>query len=430
MRNLEIKVNNVTRVEGHGNILVNVKDGEVKEARLDIVESPRFFEVMLQGRPCTDAAWITSRICGICAVSHTTASLRATEDAFGIKISEQTRLLRRLIFNGEMLQSHILHIFFLVAPDLFGVGSVVPLAGTHGEVVKMALRLKRLANDLCAVVGGRHVHPVAMAINGFTKLPGEAALLEVRGRLVEARADLDATVELFSGLKFPDFTRETEYISLESKDIYEFIEGDVKSSDGYIFPYKQYRVHIKETVVPTSTTKHVKANRDSFMVGALSRFNNGHAHLHPKAAEAAERLGLTAPCFNPFMINVAQLVETVHCLEDSITLIDTILGRGMKAEVTSFKPIAGRGVGIVEAPRGLLIHDYTYDEGGRITDANCIIPTGQNLRNIDMDLRAIVPSIIDRDDAFITNRLKMLVRAYDPCISCSTHDIEIDFKRS
>ncbi len=430
MRNLEIKVHNVTRVEGHGNIMVNVKDGEVKEARLDIVESPRFFEVMLKGRPCTDASWITSRICGICAVSHTTASLRATEDAFGIKISEQTRLLRRLIFNGEMLQSHILHLFFLVAPDLFGVGSVVPLAGTHGEIVKMALRLKRLANDLCAVVGGRHVHPVAMAINGFTKLPDVSSLMDVGVRLVDARADLDTTLKLFSCLKFPEFTRETEYISLESKGIYELIEGDVKSSDGYVFPYKQYKEHIKETVVPTSTTKHVSANRDSFMVGALSRFNNGHTRLHPKAVAAADRLGLSAPCFNPYKINVAQLVETIHCLEDSIILIDTILGRGLKDEDTSFKPVAGRGVGIVEAPRGLLIHDYTYDKDGRITDANCIIPTGQNLRNIDMDLRAIVPLLIDRDDAFITNQLKMLVRAYDPCISCSTHDIEIDFKRS
>ena len=430
MKNLEIKVQNVTRVEGHGNIMVNVKDGEVKVARLDIVESPRFFEVMLQGRPFNDAAWITSRICGICAVSHTTASLRATEDAFGLRISEQTRLLRRLIFNGEMIQSHILHIFFLVAPDLFGVGSVVPLASTHGEVVKMALRLKRLANDLCAVIGGRHVHPVAMTINGFTKLPSVAALMDVRGRLVEARADLDATVELFSGLKFPEFARETEYISLESTDIYELIEGDVKSSDGYTIPYRQYMDHIKETIVPTSTAKHVSANRDSFMVGALSRFNNGHGHLHPRAVEAAGRLGISAPCFSPFMINVAQLVETIHCLEDSITLIDTILGRGLKIEDTSFTPVAGRGVGIVEAPRGLLIHDYTYDKDGRITDANCIIPTGQNLANIDMDLRNVVISLIDRDDAEITTRLKMLVRAYDPCISCSTHDIEIDFKRS
>jgi coenzyme F420-reducing hydrogenase alpha subunit len=269
-----------------------------------------------------------------------------------------------------------------------------------------------------------------MAINGFTKLPSASSLMEVRVRLVEARADLNATVEMFSGLKFPEFERETEYISLESKDIYELIEGNVTSSDGYIIPYKQYKERIKETVVPTCTAKHVSANRESFMVGALSRFNNGHVHLQPKAVDAAKKLGLAAPCFNPFMINVAQLVESVHCLEDSITLIDTILDRGLKAEDTTFSPVAGRGIGIVEAPRGLLIHDYTYDGDGRITDANCIIPTGQNLRNIDMDLRAIVPSIIDRDDDFITARLKMLVRAYDPCISCSTHDIDLTFRRT
>jgi sulfhydrogenase subunit alpha len=430
MKNLEIKITNVTRVEGHGNITVSVKDGEVKEARLDISESPRFFEVMLQGRKCTDAAWITSRICGICAVAHTTASLRATEDAFGITPSEQTLLLRRLIFNGEVIQSHVLHTYFLVAPDLLGAGSVIPLVSTHGEVVVRALRLKKLANDLCAVVGGRHLHPVSMAINGFTKLPDIGALKEIQKRLIEARADMTATVELFKGLRFPDFIRETEYISLSSGGAYEFISGDLKSSDGYTVPCREYQDTLKETVLATSSAKHVRAGRDSFMVGALARFNNSHTLLHPKAAEAAAELGLAAPCHNPFMINIAQLVETVHCLEDSISLIDLILEKGLKAEDRSFVPREGRGVGIVEAPRGALIHDYTYGPDGRVTAANCIIPTGQNLANIDMDMRSILPSLAGMPEDGIAARLKMLVRAYDPCISCATHDIEVVFRHT
>ena len=210
MKNLDINVEHVTRVEGHGNIVVSVRDGQLKEARLDIVESPRFFEVMLQGRKYTDAAWITSRICGICAVSHTTTSIRATEDAFGMSPTPQTLLLRKLIFHGEMMQSHILHVYFLVTPDILGVGSVIPLAGTHKDVVLRALRMKKLANDLCAVVGGRHVHPVSMTPGGLTRAPDMAALNAIRTRLVDARADMEATVELFRGLKFPEFERETE----------------------------------------------------------------------------------------------------------------------------------------------------------------------------------------------------------------------------
>jgi sulfhydrogenase subunit alpha len=337
--------------------------------------------------------------------------------------------LRKLIFHGEMMQSHILHVYFLVAPDLFGVGSVVPLASTHGETVLRALRMKKLANDLCAVVGGRHVHPITMAVGGFTKPPDAGALKDIHARLIAARSDMDATIELFKGLKFPDFERETEYISLKGVDEYPFISGDLVSSDGYDILCRDYKGSIHETVVPTSTAKHVSAKRESYMVGALARFNNNHRLLHPKAKAAADALGMSAPCHNPYLINAAQVVETVHCMEESITLIEDLLGRGLKNEDRQVTPAEGRGVGIVEAPRGALIHDYTYDAEGRVKDANCIIPTGQNIKNIENDMRALVPAILDLPDEEITKRLKMLVRAYDPCISCSVHALEVIFKR-
>ena len=429
MRNLDIREKHVTRLEGHGNIVVEVRDGRLEAARFDIVESPRFFEVMLQGRMFHEASGITSRICGICAVAHTLTSLRATEDAFRLAPSEQTVLLRKLILHGETLQSHILHIYFLVAPDLFGVPSVIPLAGTHGEVVVRALRMKKLANDLCAVIGGRHVHPVSLAVNAFTKLPDAQALRDIRARLIEARADMAATVELFKGLKFPDFTRETEYISLKNDSEYAFYSGNLVSSDGKTVTCRDYKNLIKETVIPTSSAKHVSATRESFMVGALARFNNNHAMLRPEAQKAAAELGLIAPNHNPFMINVAQVVESAHCLEDSISLIEEILRRGLKDETHSVTPVEGRGVGVVEAPRGALFHDYTYDAKGRMTGANCIIPTGQNLANIEDDMRKAVPEILEMSDKDIAQRLKMLVRAYDPCISCSTHSIEVKFTR-
>ncbi len=231
-----IDVHHVTRVEGHGNIYVEVADGVMKECRLDIVETPRFFEAMLRGRPYLEASHITSRICGICATGHATASLRASERALGVELSEQTQLLRKLTFHGEILDSHILHVYMLVAPDFLGVGSVIPLATSNPDVVLRALRMKKLSGDICAVVAGRHTHPIAMTVGGFTHFPTAAELKALRQRLVDCRADYEATVELAAGLPWPQFERDTEYVSLHKPDEYAFIDGEIISSDGARFP--------------------------------------------------------------------------------------------------------------------------------------------------------------------------------------------------
>ncbi|MCL4458404.1 MAG: Ni/Fe hydrogenase subunit alpha [Chloroflexi bacterium] len=427
MRDLTINIHHVTRVEGHGNIKVNIKNGVIEELNLEIVESPRFFEAMLRGRRWDEAAHITSRICGICAVGHTTTSLRATEAAFGLEPSEQTVLLRKLIFNGEMMQSHILHFYFLVAPDFFGMGSVIPLASSHPAVVQRALRLKKLANDVCAVVGGRHIHPISMVVNGFTRIPKPSELREMRQHLVDAWPDLQATVDLFSTLSIPDFERQTEYVSLTNTKEYAFYDGVIASGDGGTIPVSGYKDKIKESVVPHSTAKHASATRESYMVGALSRVNNNYEQLLPKAKEAARALGLKVPCYNPFMISIAQLVETIHCLEDSINIIDSLLSKGLKEEDTRVQIRAGTGVGACEVPRGTLYHEYTFDEQGLITAANLIIPTAQNVANIERDFRSIVPTLLDRPKEEIALTLEMLVRAYDPCISCSVHLLNVEF---
>lgn len=427
-KSLSINVQHITRVEGHGNIVVNTKDGTLEKCEFEVVESPRFFEAMLRGRRWDEAQHITCRICGICSVGHTTASLNATEAAFGIQPSEQTILLRRLLFHGEMIQSHILHVYFLVAPDLLGVGSVVPLAETHTEVVLRALRMKKLGNEICRVLAGRHVHPCGAVVNGFTKLPTEKDLLDLRQQLVDTIPDLEATAELMSTLELPDFERETEYISLKHSQEYAFARGEViVSSDGDTTDIQNYREKVKEYIVPHSTAKHAKANRDSYMVGALARMNNNYDQLTPMAKSVAEMLGLSVPCYNPFMNNVAQVVETVHCVEDGIQVIDQILAKGLKEEDRSVEVKAGTGVGAADVPRGTLFHEYTYDENGVITDANCIIPTGQNYANLELDMRALVPQIIDRPEEEISHLLEMLVRAYDPCISCSVHLLNVKF---
>ncbi|MCJ7493401.1 MAG: Ni/Fe hydrogenase subunit alpha [Deltaproteobacteria bacterium] len=427
MKNINVNVDHITRVEGHGNIVVNVKEGKIEECKWEVVEAPRFFEAFVRGRSYLEIAHITSRICGICSIGHTLCSLQATEAAMGVKISEQTRLLRRILIQGENLQSHVLHSYFLAAPDFVGAPSVFPLVQTHPEVVIRALRMKKLANDLCDVFGGRTVHPITPTVNGFTKLPEIKDIKEIRRRLVAAGPDLEATLALFKTLKIPDFQRETEYISLKSKEEYALYEGVIASTDAGTTPVANYRNWTNEYLVPQSTAKYTKHVRDSYMVGALARFNNNHDQLPARAQKAAEELGLKAPCYNPFMNTVVQVVEVVHALDESIRLIDELLDKGLKEEDRRILLKAGRGVGSVDVPRGILFHDYTYDKNGICVEANCIIPTNQNHANIQKDMEALLPQVLDRPQEEIRLSLEMLVRAYDPCISCSTHLLKVEF---
>lgn len=418
-----IEVHHVTRVEGHGNIVVEVLDGHLETCRFDVVETPRFFEAMLRGRSYTEASHITSRICGICSTGHATASLRASEKALGVELSEQTQLLRKLIFHGEILDSHILHVYMLVAPDFLGVGSVIPLATTHPDIVMRALRMKKLSGDLCAAIAGRHTHPIAMTVGGFTHFPTHAELKALRQRLVEMRVDVDATVDLFAQLPWPKFERDTEYVSLTKPDEYAFIDGDILSSDGARIPAERYKELTNEFMVPHSTAKFTRHARESYMVGALARFNNNYAQLHPRAKAAAEKLGMHPKVTNTFLNSAAQVVEIVHCSEDAIQIIDQLLSRGVKPEepaAVHLKPGA-HGVGVCDVPRGMLIHSYFIDENGVMTGADCIIPTNQNIANLEFDMRTWVMQILDKPEEQMQLDLEMLVRAYDPCISCSVH---------
>ena len=432
MSKVAINVHQVTRVEGHGNIILNARDGKIEELRWEVPESPRLFEAMVKGRRWDEIQHIVSRICGICSIGHTLASLKATEDAFGIQPSEQTVLLRKLLLNAENLQSHVLHAYFLAAPDFLGVGSVIPLAKSHPEVVLCALRLKRLANDVCDWIGGRTTHPVAALVGGFGKLPRASELKEFKKKCEEGLKDLDFTAKVFSTLNIPDFTRETEYISLTDATEYALLNGVIKSSDAGTYPAGDYLKVTNEYCVPHSTAKFSRNKRDAYAVGALARFNNNAGQLLPRAREVAGALGLKAPCYNPFMNTVAQVVEAVESVQQCINLMDTLLSRGIKegpilVEACQGKVKAGRGIGAVEVPRGILFHDYTYDKDGLITDCNCIIPTNQNHANIQKDFEALVPKVLDRPQDEIRLMLEMLVRSYDPCISCSAHLLKVKF---
>ncbi len=428
MSRVHVDVHHLTRVEGHGNIVVDVRNGVLEKCELQIVETPRFFEPMVRGRTYKEVAHIVSRICGICSVGHSTAALRALEAALGIELTEQTILLRRLNMHGEMLDSHVLHTYMLIAPDLLGVQSVVPLAKSQPEVVLRALRMKKLAGEICRIISGRHTHPIAMVVGGFTHTPSEKDLLYLRKLLLDARADVDATVDLFASLELPAFERETEYIASHKDDEYCYIDGVIASSEGQTWLANDYRSVTNEYLLPYSTAKRARNLRESYMVGALARFNINFEQLHPKAKAAAERLGMKPPVINPYMITVAQVIEIVHCVEDALELVDQLLTKGVQWEEPVTPPyLSGTGVGVCDVPRGILFHEYTIEDGV-VTGANCIIPTGQNLQNVELDMRALVPKIIDKPQPEITLALEMLVRAYDPCISCSTHLLDVEFK--
>lgn len=438
-KNININVEYITRVEGHGNIVIDVREGQLKVCRLDIVESPRFFEGMLRGRSIFEAQHITSRICGICACGHTLASIQAAEDALGIVPTEQTVKLRKLLLHLEILDSHILHIYLLVAPDLFNVKSFVPLISSNEDVVRTALRMKKTCNDICDILVGRHVHPISAIVGGFTKLPRPRDLDTMLDLLAGMRHDMDTTVALNPYLTFPSFERDTEYVALVSDDSeYPLLMGDVGSTDGVRMQKKDYRKITNEFVVAHSSAKHTKLSRESYAVGALARFNLNADKLHPRAKEVAAEIGLAPKCINPYLNTAAQLIECVHCLEDAIAIVEDLKGRPLNYdeeivvglnEQRRIPVRPGNGVGAVEVPRGILFHNYQVDDNGIITDANCIIPTNQNTGNIEYDMMQLVPEILDLKEDEITLAVEMLVRAYDPCISCSTHLLNLATRR-
>ncbi|MFC1498948.1 Ni/Fe hydrogenase subunit alpha [Verrucomicrobiota bacterium] len=444
-QNASVKVHHVTRVEGHGNIVVDVKNGNVETCEWRVPEAPRFFEAMVRGRHYSEVARITSRICGICAVGHTLASVKATENALGMKISKQSDLLRRLLKHGENFDSHAVHVLFLIAPDLLSAPSVFPLVKTHPEVVKKAILTKKLGCDWASVISGRSTHPTKVIPGGFASLPGEAynarMAEEELKKLKQSIIDIVPTVtDLYQllgelAVNIPDFTRETEYVALVDDFEYGLYDGKIGClmPDGskQLIDVSEYKSVTNEWVSPLSTAKHCKHNMDSYMAGALARINHNYDQLHPEAVKIAEGLGFKAPCFNPYMNSVAQFIEMVHSAYISLGYIDQLLEMGIQDEKPVKPEKFGKGAGSTEVPRGILFHEYEYDNDGFCISGNCIIPTNQNHANIQKDMDKLVPEMIeaDKDEKAMELTLEMLVRAYDPCISCSTHYLDVTFKR-
>lgn len=424
-KDIQIDIHHLTRVEGHGDIHADIVGGKVQSLCFAIVEAPRFFEALVRGRMYPEVVHIASRICGICAVSHRGAAVKATESAFGVAISPQTETLRRLAFYGEMASSHILHVYFLALPDFMGADSLFDLAGRNQGLVRRAMRLKKLAYEISATVVGRHTHPPAMQVGGFTFVHQAKDLKKLRDRLANGLQDLMDTVRSFQSLQLPQLERRIRHVCLKNDRHYAFYEGDLYDGEDYLWP-RAYGQAIAETAVPYSTAKYSRWKGEIYQVGALARFNHNFDQLTPSAREAADKLGLKPPVRNPFANTWAQIVECCHCFEDGIRLIDRLLETGIdpESETAPVTPKAGQGVGVVEAPRGLLIHEYEYDDTGQCLFANMIIPTAQNLSPIEADMRQYAAAVAAGETTprqKLAHGLEMVARAYDPCISCAAH---------
>ncbi|MFH1018734.1 MAG: nickel-dependent hydrogenase large subunit [Pseudomonadota bacterium] len=436
MTNLHIDVHHVTRIEGHGNIVVNTSNGRIEKCEWQVPEAPRFFEAMVRNRHYSEVSRITSRICGICAIGHSLCSVKATEVALGIRVSRQTALLRNLLKHAEIFDSNVLHVLFLAAPDLLGVSSVFPLVKTHKAVIQVALRLKRLAHEWGSLIAGRTTHATTVVPGGFGALPSTEDLANLIKRFEkELLPDLKVVLEVLVSLsdKFPKFERPTEYMALHAKDEYAFYDGVVQTvmPDGTKEQYavENYKSLTNEYMTPHSTAKWTRHNLESYMAGALARFNNNADQLHPEAKKVAKLLGLAPLCHNTYLNTAAQAAEIVHSVHRSLELLDKLATAGIKDEEPRKPTKHGEGTASVEVPRGILFHHYKYDREFMCTGADCVIPTNQNHGNIQLDFEKLVPELLASKMAEkeIELRLEMLVRAYDPCVSCSTHYLKVKF---
>lgn len=432
-KDLNINVKHITRVEGHGNIVVNANNGKIEKLEWQIPEAPRFFEAMVRGHSYEDIQVIVSRICGICSITHSLAATKAVEKALGLEVSEQSDTIRMLMHYSEQTQSHILHIGYLAVPDFFGAPSVLPLVPKATDAVKTIIKIHRTANEWSDLIAGRTTHPVTIKPGGFTKIASEKQFRELQGRLKDTLKDLAAVADVVLSVAeiIPDFTRDTEYVSLkqDTPPTYTFYHGGIGSTDdkSRVVPIDNWQSVANEYVSSQSTAKWARRHRDSYAVGALARFNNNYELLTDSAKGTAKKFGLEKGCCNPYMNTIAQLIECVHVVDTSITMIDGLLAKGLKQEKVTSKPKAGKAAGCVEAPRGILFHEYEFDAGGKCVGADMCIPTNQNHANIQKDFEKLVPEIIDEGEDAVRRKLEMLVRAYDPCISCSTHMLNVQF---
>jgi sulfhydrogenase subunit alpha len=423
-----IKVDYLARVEGEGALDIRIDGDKVSDVKLKIFEPPRFFEAFLRGRGFMEAPDITARICGICPVAYQMSAVHALEHACGVTVDGPLRTLRRLLYCGEWIESHVLHIYMLHAPDFLGKHSVVELSKEHPEIVERGLRLKKTGNDIVNLLGGREIHPINVRVGGFYKIPSDAQFRQLAEKLKVARDDALATIKWVSGFNFPDFDQDYELVCLSHPDEYPFNEGRIISNRGLDCDPREYHDHFEEYHEERSTALHCRLKaRGNYKVGPLARYSLNFDKLTPDAQQAAKDAGLGKICTNPFQSIVVRAVETLYAVDEALRILGDLERPDRPyVEVT---PRAGTGLAATEAPRGLLHHTYRIDEQGNIEFAQIIPPTSQNQATIENDLRAFIAPRVNLPDDKLQWQCEQAVRNYDPCISCSTHFLKLTVDR-
>jgi coenzyme F420-reducing hydrogenase alpha subunit len=427
-RTKTIKTDVLARVEGEGAMHVAVEDGRVTEVQLRIYEPPRFFEAFLRGRAFTEASDITARICGICPVAYQMSAVQAMEQACGVHVDGQLRALRRLLYCGEWIESHALHVFMLHLPDFLGYESAIELARDQRDVVASALELKKIGNEVMRAIGGREIHPINVRVGGWYRVPERRELQPLVERLERARELALDAVRLTSSLDFPDYSQDYELVALSEPGEYPIDRGRIVSNRGLDLAVEEYDEHFVEEHVPWSNALHSSVQgRGSYLCGPMARFALSFDRLSPVAREAADEAGVGPGERNPFRSIVVRAVEMVYAADEALRLIAGY--ERPDAPAVEVEPRAGVGYGCTEAPRGILYHRYRIDDEGTILDAKIVPPTSQNQRTIEDDLRGVVERSLHVPDEELSRLCEQTIRNYDPCISCATHFLTLDIER-
>lgn len=421
-----LRVGALTRVEGEGALHVELRDGVPEVVELNIYEPPRFFEAFLRGRAYTEPPDLTARICGICPVAYQVSACNAIESLCGVTLDPELAALRRLIYCGEWIHSHALHIYMLHAPDFLNAPDIITVARDHREQVERGLALKKAGNRLMELVGGRSIHPINVRVGGFYSAPSRADMTAMAEQLRAALDDALDTVRWVAGFDFPDLNVEHEMLALTGQR-YAIEDGAIARSAGPVFGIDRFGEHVRETQVPHSTALHATLDGRPHLTGPLARYTLNHHLLSPLAREAARSAGLAEECRNPFRSIIVRAVEVVYAVEEALRIIDEY--QPPRRPFVDVEPRAGVGHGVSEAPRGLLYHRYEIDAEGLVTAATIVPPTSQNQGAIEGDLAKVVLAGANLDDAELTSLCERAIRNYDPCISCATHFLTLTVRR-
>ena len=424
-----IKVDYLARVEGEGAMKVVVRDGKIDQAEFNIFEPPRFFEAFLQGRAHTEAPDITARICGICPVAYQMSAVHAMENALGVTVDGPLRDLRRLLYCGEWIESHVLHIYMLHAPDFLRYDGAISMAQDHPDIVKRGLALKKIGNELLTFLGGREIHPINVRVGGFYKTPRKSELAPFAEKMKRARDMALETLQWVSGFDFPDRQRDYIFVALRHEQEYPFNEGRIVSNHGLDIPATDYDLHFEEIHVPRTSALHSRFRKtgEAYLVGPLARYSLNFDKLSAPVQEAARAAGLGQTCGNPYQSIMVRAVEALHACEEALRIIEDY--QEPDAPSVAYEPRAASGQAATEAPRGLLYHRYRLEADGTIAEATIIPPTSQNQACMEDDLIDFMEGFLDLSDEDLRWRCEQTIRNYDPCISCATHFLRLEIDR-